>query len=1168
MDVLLVLLACVIQLIVLQSVRGAPSLLRPSELQDAEAPLNDPQDHQHRRVSTSDDKSDNGPPQSSGDHGGGYDSGQDTYDISVDARVEAAKSGPSLSATSLQWGVSDADWRDPITSQFSAEWSAIDVDPTNSTGLKAWGVDPSSSQDGRPNFLIILSDDHRWDGIGKVQQHLPQDKRLFPFIVGKTPNMDDMISEGVFFTNAFVSDPLCSPSKGTLYSGEREHVHGVLGNDDEFPLPDAGDGMTHLGDLTIAERLRRQGYRTGYFGKWHMKEQLDRPGFETVATFRGQGDYFNGNQMWVNGKKTKTNPKEFIDDTVTNFFLDWLRANQDNPRPFFAVLSVKAPHTPRSPHPRTKEMFVGGLMKSPPNSKSGFPPARFKEEYFESVETIDMNMGRVRKEMMNIGIHDTTMTFYLGDNGYFLGEHGLVDKRFAYEESIKIPLIVSYPGGRVRRDSFEDALVLHMDIPATIMDYAGLNGRDVVMGRSMRPLLETTGKEIWPEGVLMNYYPEHKIGPPFQWFALRTKTEKLIHIAPTLYDPLCGGPRTKTRCMYLKGREEFYNIKNDPYELHDLTKTKTSSGAQDTIARMKKQLNIVLLREGVATAMPFFRDTPVGFPYPKSMFFWTFEGQSTADKRKQNRLSLKGGAYLSALDKRAPLDGVLVLPRGGWADISHAHFTKRTDGRTVSMWVKAEQGPMEEAQVLYDEGNDYAGAALRLKDSKMEGIIRMNGHTLRVAKRFTHQSWAHVALQYGDSEACLFLDGLKMACQAAGGSKQKQPKTPTNNPKGKTPTNNPKGKQKKGKRPKRKAKASKAKATKKRRRQRQQQQQQQRQQQQQQRHADTVYFDVPPLPQPHTSKVEKLDISPPITLAVTEPPAVDSPSADLTDVLLDSNHSSYSSYDVDDSAMTMKGTTIAGQAALGASVGGSSFGDHNNRESDFFTGQMDEVRVYGSYNAPSEANLAAMGGVVGRWKMDRDAKDVSGFTDGQGKDWHFDTNRKQGNGAVKMDGSGESIRLKSDILSRGFTSLTVCAWVEPASGTNGRRIIYEQGGKRTGFALRHQGDELQAAFVSRGDRQIVKASPLPDGQWTHVCCTFDKGNVALYMNGQERAAESIKLKSLPHHSEMACAIGESMGTNAFGERPSGNFMGSIDDVIVWDQPLGRRQIIDLHNNLT
>ena len=259
--------------------------------------------------------------------------------------------------------------------------------------LPAMAAEPSGR---KPNFLFIITDDQRWDAMGVVQKE-QGDKARFPWF--ETPAMDRLAKEGVRFRNAFVTLSLCGPSRAAFLTGQYNHLNGVRKNIRHLPRK----------SVTHATLMREAGYQTAYFGKWHMYDQEDRPGFDYSASFINQGDYQDC-LFYINGKKTET--KGWVDDVSTSFTIDWLRKNHD--KPFSVVLGYKSPHNRRGGEylpPRLRDLYAKEVSRDVPNIKSPgawqipksdgtYTPHRFVEnhhhlDYLRHVKGVDENLERL-----------------------------------------------------------------------------------------------------------------------------------------------------------------------------------------------------------------------------------------------------------------------------------------------------------------------------------------------------------------------------------------------------------------------------------------------------------------------------------------------------------------------------------------------------------------------------------------------------------------------------------------------------------------------------------------------------------------------------------------------------------------------------------------------------
>jgi arylsulfatase A-like enzyme len=366
----------------------------------------------------------------------------------------------------------------------------------------------------KPNFLFVYTDDQRWDAMGVVQRE-QGDRARFPWF--QSPNMDRLAAEGVRFRNAFVTLSLCSPSRAVFLTGRYSHANGVIDNHTPFPVT----------SVTHASLLRAAGYRTAYIGKWHHGSQSgQRPGFDYSASFVGQGKYFNC-AVEINGVSTPTTG--WIDDVDTDYAIEFIKQNRE--RPFSMVVGFKSPHGPRGGDnlpERLRTKFAGESSRPVPNLSSPAiyrpaPPgegkaaggARVNEahlDYLRHVAGADENLGRLLKTLDDLGLTDDTVVVFASDNGYYLGEHGLGDKRSLYEESLRIPLLVRYPR-LFPKGTTVDEMVLNIDLAPTLLELGGVAVPREMQGMSWVPLL--TGKHpAWRQSFLAEYFYENNFNTP------------------------------------------------------------------------------------------------------------------------------------------------------------------------------------------------------------------------------------------------------------------------------------------------------------------------------------------------------------------------------------------------------------------------------------------------------------------------------------------------------------------------------------------------------------------------------------------------------------------------------------------------------------------------------
>ncbi len=433
----------------------------------------------------------------------------------------------------------------------------------------------------RPNFLFVYTDDQRWDALGVVQREQGE-KGRFPWFL--TPNMDRLAAEGVRFRNAFVTSSLCSPSRACFLTGQYNHLNGVANNRTPFPT----------NSVTYASLLRAAGYRTGYIGKWHMGSQSgQRPGFDFSASFVGQGHYIDC-PVEVNGVSQSTHG--WVDDVSTEFAIQFMRSNRA--APFALVVGFKSPHDPRTPPDRWKTAFTGETAR-PPVSLHALPPyiteggaggrngragaaisPDRKLDYFRCIAAADENLGKLLAVLDELGLAENTVVVCTSDNGYYLGEHGLGDKRSAYEESMRIPLLLRYPKLGLKGATVDEE-VLNIDLAPTFLDFAGVPVPMQMQGKSWRPLLQHDGASAsvpWRSSFFYEYFYERPYNVP-TLFALRTPSAKLIEY--------------KDHADWT----EVFDLARDPYEMKNLDHDPASAGLEKQLSaeyeRQKEQARFV-----------------------------------------------------------------------------------------------------------------------------------------------------------------------------------------------------------------------------------------------------------------------------------------------------------------------------------------------------------------------------------------------------------------------------------------------------------------------------------------------------------------------------------------------------------------------------------------------
>ena len=427
---------------------------------------------------------------------------------------------------------------------------------------QAQALELKSDQTGQRNVIFILTDDHRYDFMG---------------FTGKvswlrTPNMDKLATDGAYFENTFVTTSLCSPSRASILTGLYSHEHTIVDNH----APDPGN-LTYF-----PKYLQDAGYQTGFFGKWHMGDASDqpRPGFDHWESFKGQGVYYNP-ELNINGERVAYKDSTYITDLLTEHALEWLK-DRDKNKPFFLYLSHKAVHAAFKPARRHKGMYQNKKIDYPSTyyqTKTGeyrdlkWPQwvadqrvswhgvdymyhgngdlQELVRDYCETLLGVDDSVGAVMDYLEKEGLDQSTLVIYMGDNGFSWGEHGLIDKRHFYEESVKVPLLVRCPE-LFKGNLKPTQMVQNIDIAPTILEVAGVNKPEYMPGVSMIPLLADDAAAVKRDEIFYEYYWEYDFPMTPTVFGMRTDQYKFI------------------KYHGIWDRNELYDIQKDPNEFHNV----------------------------------------------------------------------------------------------------------------------------------------------------------------------------------------------------------------------------------------------------------------------------------------------------------------------------------------------------------------------------------------------------------------------------------------------------------------------------------------------------------------------------------------------------------------------------------------------------------------------
>ncbi len=422
------------------------------------------------------------------------------------------------------------------------------------------------------NVIFMIVDDLRYDGLGFLQPQL------------RTPNIDRMAREGTYFPNTVVTSALCSPSRATILTGETARNHRIVDNNHSSEA-----GLTFFPAL-----LQKAGYQTSFIGKWHMGNDDDnpRPGFDKWVSFRGQGAYFpttgipaaaaaagKRNMLNVDGKPVPQ--AGYITDELTDYAMNWLDKERDQSKPFFLYLSHKAVHSDPLPAPRHRGQYdkvtfaIPDTAADTPENRRGKPMwvhnqrntwhgidffynsdmkmTEYLRYYYATLSAVDDSLGRIFDYLRKNKLDRDTMVVFTSDNGFLIGDHGLIDKRNAYQGSVRVPLLVWQPGS-VPAGATNPGRIRNLDYAPTFLDLAGVQRPANFEGKSALPLItgKLAAKDWTPQDFVYEYYWEWSFPMTPGTFAIQRGDMKYIQYYG-VYDT-----------------DELYDLARDPDERNNL----------------------------------------------------------------------------------------------------------------------------------------------------------------------------------------------------------------------------------------------------------------------------------------------------------------------------------------------------------------------------------------------------------------------------------------------------------------------------------------------------------------------------------------------------------------------------------------------------------------------
>ena len=432
----------------------------------------------------------------------------------------------------------------------------------------------------RPNIVLVMADDHAAHAIGAYDSR-----------INTTPGIDRVAAEGMRFDACFCTNSICSPSRATILTGTYNHVNGVTTLSTPFDARQP----------TFPKMLQAAGYQTALVGKWHLGHGgiHDPTGFDWWTVLPDQGEYHDPTFLEAGGRSTVR--EGYATDLITDLALEWID-RRDPDRPFLAMVHHKAPHRPWEPADRHAELYAGATIPEPltlrddhvgrstaaaearmqlwdlteEDLKQAAPAGldddramswryqRYMQDYLRCVAALDENVARLLDALDQRGLADDTVVVYTSDQGFFLGDHGWFDKRFMYEESIRMPFLVRYPP-LVEPGATCDELVLNVDLAQTLLELAGVEPTAPMQGRSLVPLLRGERPADWRTSLYYRYWM-HLDGSHGVWAhrGVRTGRHKLVHYYGQGLDQPGTGDEPRPEEL------ELFDLEADPFELRSL----------------------------------------------------------------------------------------------------------------------------------------------------------------------------------------------------------------------------------------------------------------------------------------------------------------------------------------------------------------------------------------------------------------------------------------------------------------------------------------------------------------------------------------------------------------------------------------------------------------------
>ena len=614
----------------------------------------------------------------------------------------------------------------------------------------------------RPNFLFIMSDDHASHAMS-----------CYGSRINKTPNLDRIAAEGMRLTNCFCTNSICGPSRATILTGKYSHANGFFRNGRTF------DGAQQ----TFPKLLQKAGYQTAMIGKWHLRSQPT--GFDYWNVLPGQGAYHNPVLIEMGKRKKHAG---YVTDLITDFTIGWLKTGRDPSKPFLLMCHHKAPHRNWQPAKRHATLYDdrdipepltfnddhsghgtaareaqmtidrhltrSDLKMPPPKGITGqalkkWKYQRYIKDYLRCIKAVDENVGRLLDFLDKAGLAQNTVVVYTSDQGFYLGDHNWFDKRFIYEESLRMPFVVRYPRG-IKPGTVTGDIVLNTDFGPAFLDYAGVATPADMHGRSFRPVLEGRTPADWRTSMYYHYYEYPGAHMVRRHYGIRTQRYTLAH-------------------YYRIDEWELFDLEKDPHQLKSVY-------ADPAYTSVVKELKAELERLRAELKVPDDKPAP---PPPAAKGPQLILGldepagaRHAADTSGAKRSLIYHGTKPAAGRKgQARLfngtSDYLELPGNACPNPAGTPIT-------VAAWVK----PSKPDGVVLAQGGRSWGYALHVQGGKAALSLRIAGQCATADARLP-DGWCHVAGHLAKGgRMTLFVNGRPVAQAKAPGLLPRMPSDP------------------------------------------------------------------------------------------------------------------------------------------------------------------------------------------------------------------------------------------------------------------------------------------------------------------------------------------------------------------------------------------------------